>query len=349
MADIFLFGAGASMDAGLPDSVGLTDKVMARLAERGDNETLEVVSFVVGGLLFHEAINGRNPLEAKIDSEALFRSVELLGNRTEAELAAFVSSWHPRITELSQADRIRFKKASARLLVAITDVLYATQPSVDYLAPLAGLLRQQPQIVIATLNYDSVVEKFCRDRQLVVSTGIPESTGYNAQKGYEISFPSNGMLLLKLHGSLNWSFHYPRIATPQMFPHTFVLTWGEARPPFGSMADGGPAVLFGGQHKLTAEGPFLELFMKFRSSLREASRLIVVGYSFRDAHVNTEIASFVNLAPARKLVIIDPKPPDHLQFVKDLFVTCAGNLTMVLEPARNGLARVVNATGGDRS
>ena len=74
-------------------------------------------------------------------------------------------------------------------------------------------------------------------------------------------------------------------------------TWGDAVPDSANRRKIEPAIVFGDENKLTAEGPVLEMFIRFRNDLRKASRLTIVGYSFRDAHINAELTAFVNEHP----------------------------------------------------
>lgn len=62
-----------------------------------------------------------------------------------------------------------------------------------------------------------------------------------------------------------------------------------------------PAVVFGEGGKLQYEGPYLELLLAWSAQLREASDLLVVGYSFRDQHVNEAIARWLVAHPARRV------------------------------------------------
>ncbi len=67
-----------------------------------------------------------------------------------------------------------------------------------------------------------------------------------------------------------------------------------------------PAVVFGQRNKLTAEGPFLDLLRSFRDGLAGADRLTVVGYSFRDPHINEYLSQWLNEDEGRRIRVIDP-------------------------------------------
>ncbi len=67
-----------------------------------------------------------------------------------------------------------------------------------------------------------------------------------------------------------------------------------------------PAVVFGQRNKLTAEGLFLDLLRSFRDGLAGADRLTVVGYSFRDPHINEYLSQWLNEDEGRRIRVINP-------------------------------------------
>jgi len=98
-----LLGAGASVDAGVPDAYGMTNAIAKRF--RGDpvlKKHAHVISFVVGGLLFEAGKNNQDPLTAGVNVEELFNAVQLLAERNTLEAAPFVGSWHAMIEEFDK-------------------------------------------------------------------------------------------------------------------------------------------------------------------------------------------------------------------------------------------------------
>ena len=67
-----------------------------------------------------------------------------------------------------------------------------------------------------------------------------------------------------------------------------------------------PSVIFGQRNKLTAEGPFLDLFSRFQDALMVANELVIIGYSFRDHHVNESIARWFNCESTRTITLVTP-------------------------------------------
>jgi len=67
-----------------------------------------------------------------------------------------------------------------------------------------------------------------------------------------------------------------------------------------------PLIIFGQRGKLRADGPFLALLRAFEQALFLADRLLVVGYSFRDAHINTVLHRWLITDSTRGIVVVDP-------------------------------------------
>lgn len=104
MNEMILLGAGASVEAGVPDTYGITRKI----AELFREDILlrhysPVISFVVGGLLFQQGVKGEDPLQGAVNVEELFNAVQLLAGRNTLEAAPFVGSWHSMVQELDRA------------------------------------------------------------------------------------------------------------------------------------------------------------------------------------------------------------------------------------------------------
>ena len=95
-----------------------------------------------------------------------------------------------------------------------------------------------------------------------------------------------------------------------------------------------PAVVFGQRNKLTAEGPFLDLLFAFRQELERAGRLTVIGYSFRDPHVNEYLAQWINASPEHRFRIVDPGFQNSKEsFAGALQRHCQARLEVISEKA----------------
>ena len=67
---IILLGAGASMDAGIPAAYPMTNKMIQRLSEYSySRREANVLTYVVGGLLFNYGKQGVNPISSGVNIE----------------------------------------------------------------------------------------------------------------------------------------------------------------------------------------------------------------------------------------------------------------------------------------
>src|SRR6266404_3755337 len=156
-----------------------------------------------------------------------------------------------------------------------------------YLDPLLTAARDTP-ITVATLNYDNGIELRAS------SLAVPCETGIDvwSETGSFRRAPT-GIDLMKLHGSVKWWWSMRNEEDPIGLRYREFIEVDDAymeqitKQDFRMEILGQQfAAIFGGRNKLTAEGPFLDLLIKFKKVLDEHWRLLVIGYSFRDAHVN---------------------------------------------------------------
>jgi NAD-dependent SIR2 family protein deacetylase len=119
MTELFLLGAGASVEAGIPDSYSMTKVMLEKFSVEPRYRRIEqILQFVVGGLLFQQGIKGENPYDG-VNIEDLFNAVILLGDRKNSELGPFISSWHPQLVGLESGRLDSFM--GRHLLEAIYD------------------------------------------------------------------------------------------------------------------------------------------------------------------------------------------------------------------------------------
>ena len=69
-------------------------------------------------------------------------------------------------------------------------------------------------------------------------------------------------------------------------------------------------LVFGLRGKLRPDGPFLAMLVEFWNWLLAAERLVVVGYSFRDEHINKLIEDWIGVRKGCVVEIVDPCVPE---------------------------------------
>lgn len=191
-----------------------------------------------------------------------------------------------------------FKETLEWMIRSLTDMAYVKESDrARYLRPLIQSLARGGG-AIATLNFDNAVEAVATDERIELALGIERWS----ENGV-LEFESGKLPLLKLHGSIDWRTENLN-AEPPRFPLKRRRTVRVAAP-LGERTGHDPAVIFGGRNKLTAEGPFLALFQEFKDRLETAPQLTIIGYSFRDDHINAAIRQWINRQAGSGLRIID--------------------------------------------
>ena len=166
---------------------------------------------------------------------------------------------------------------------------------------------------ISTLCHDTHVETFLNRRGVALVDGFSEAQDAPSHWNGDCSSVDKTQFL-KLHGSVNW-FRYTdgttRCIPPHCDPHIKIgVDW--------QYPDSRPLLLIGTFNKISdySSGIFRELHYRFRSTIRDARRLVICGYSFGDKGINGEIVDWVrgvdwvHEKEERRLVIIHPDPMD---------------------------------------
>ena len=205
----------------------------------------------------------------------------------------------------------------------------------DYLLPLIELASSPQCQGIATLNYDVCIE------MAAASAGQPISTAAEqwSESGV-LEFPTGAINLLKLHGSLSW--RWDRISKPLpalgMADRIREDVSGTQHPLF-------PVLLFGQGMKSSHEGPFADILWDFRRRLRETQTLLVLGYSFRDEHINHHIARWFDGNPSRRMVILTPSfRPDTNDFCQGIAGLVPSRVRVVEGRTREALREAIAVT-----
>jgi len=299
--------------------------------------------FVCGALLAHDAADGANPFTG-LDVERVFAAVELLAERGKLEVTPFVASWHRSVDALDTrpaaatgAFNRHFRQALAQpdsmhgVESAIVDLidartgsgatgetyrelaavmlrelraLVATVPEAShYLEPLVRRGGVTGGLTIATLNYDLTIEQAASRLGVDCATGIE-----NWLRVGRWDWPKDGIRLLKLHGSINWVWDRP-INEDGHLPRRLMRVVADPQAEREA-----PAIVFGQRGKLRTEGPFLSLLAELDSLMAKAGRLVIVGYSFRDEHINELIQRWTLEDLERKIVVIDPGWPERFDY-----------------------------------
>ena len=341
---VVLLGAGASVEAGLPTAVVLPDKLLAFALAQGKQTYARAIKYTLHRLAAHHAISKGAVGSQLVDIEELGDALEQIANRKNSVLSPFVNTWDSGLDALELKAIMDCAPMVGRVFpdAVATEEMHVDLRSVPILRALydnsdlfgnffrnvffwtSGSLRKLLAIPesaelsylqlltswaynrgapIVNLNYDRAIEIACGKAGISVDTGM---TAWNQAR--RVTFSPSKLPLLKLHGSLDWQLIYSEVKSA----HVTIETLGDYNEQYDNPESPfpfSPAIIFGRQGKLNETGPFLVLYSKFRDLLEDAEELIVVGYSFRDPHINRLIADWIGREKNGKVTIIDPSDP----------------------------------------
>ena len=206
------------------------------------------------------------------------------------DLAALIRE----VTHTGPAPEV-FQDAEAEVLLGIRSEL-SNIKTTAYLSPLADLARtQRGGLDVVTLNYDLAIESMASAQGIPVDRGVEKWV-----PGTPLAFDrTDGAInLIKVHGSLDWFLDDARDGGWLSRPRVHVENGTKTRKL--------PWIVVGDREKLATSGPTLALLNSAEVALARAQRLIVVGYSFGDAHINTMVRDWLNVDEQRTLTVIDP-------------------------------------------
>lgn len=181
--------------------------------------------------------------------------------------------------------------------------IYGAEPDdervADLFSPLLEILKwKKLPVDIFTLNYDLVLDSLL---EFASRSGVTAYDGFTANRskfdtaGY--CDPDVMLRLYRLHGSLSWvrvgsAIINQRHCARTSVPHIYIPPGFKGDP---NVKDHG--------------GPIVRAHEDFDTALKKAARCIVIGYSFRDPHINKKFESAFHLNGQLKVLVVDPSTP----------------------------------------
>lgn len=288
----WLFGAGISLEAGIPLMHPLTDRIFARTKDDGEAHDLKVLKFirsqlsddshiehVLSQLGDHRAIADRSK-NKNVTFDGVTMSIDDL------------DALHQRIlTWIAEAIRWGYKPAKADGTPEVIGTHKTSIVTIDnhsaFVSALfnrsqAGVAERRRAVRLFTTNYDTLLE------DALALGGFSYWDGFsggavayrNHRYGDEEPNLRERAHVIKLHGSIDWHLgeddHVWRVRDGDLYPRKVsrVLIYPQST-----------------KYLATQRDPFAAQFDLFRRALgaREENVLATCGYSFGDEHINQEI------------------------------------------------------------
>lgn len=324
---LVLLGAGASAPS-LPVSAGLTELVIASVTEQ---------------LKDHPGYLGRawklvvERLQGTTNIEEFYSSLADVQYQDQDTTRFWVNEWVelPAVleTDVDGGDPHQsFGFLAGMVESTVMSILAegAERADTSYLHPLVTA----PLRGIVSLNYDLMIEKAAREAGRKYTTGATEWDG--GVQWFADELGDDVLPLLKMHGSLNWRETRPAVGGPLPIVG-YEEVGGNGLGAGALVARLDSPAIFGLSGKLNPIDPYPALRREFYRMRDDAELLVVIGFSFWDAHITIPIRRWLALDDRRKIIVVDPyfdtaKTPIK-EFVRVLCPECTidGQPTMALD------------------
>lgn len=189
---------------------------------------------------------------------------------------------------------------------SLLDMLFSVllhQEGTDFKAKLQARGQKAAYYEIFTTNYDMIVERYCRSRNLLYESGEMRDRRVDiSSRNTELYGGSKSCFkIFKLHGSINWGEVKERKIMASDMPVK----------PGGSTIYGESftkeMVIYPIREFYTFREPFYDMFHHLKKRLVGSDRCCIVGYSFRDPDIAGLFLDAAEMKGKLKFYFIDPK------------------------------------------
>lgn len=294
---IFLLGAGASAEAGIPTSAQMIERIEHRFTSNQEwTPFLALYNHVKSAIHFASGLKGCFR-DIPFNIETLVNTLYELERNEDHPLYPFIAAWNSRFVLLAGKDLREVGKLRRLILKELKRWMCPEDASKGQYY--TGLLTVQRDLNfplrLFSLNYDLLVEGL-GSPSFRVEAGFP---GFGPtqvwdwerfEDGESSPTPIAEAFLYKLHGSINWKrdqaknlYRVPQVETVEAEEME---------------------VIFGRDFKLEAADPYLFYAYEFRKFSLAAKLIVTIGYGFGDAHINKMLIQSLRAERARKLVVV---------------------------------------------
>ena len=296
---IFLIGAGASAEAGIPVSNDMIAKIEHLLVSRDEwKDYRELYNHVKSAIHYSAGLQGKFRDDVPYNIEVLANTLNELARNELHPIYPFVASWNGRFNVLAGP---QFKQVESFYNKILNQLKEWVQPEAMSVARYYEGFRRLQQslgfpLKVFSLNYDCCFERVVADESFRVETGF---AGDGQEHHWEwrrfeepqVETDRPEIYLYKLHGSINWK----RDATGNLV----AVDHAGSNIPASEMQ-----VIFGREFKLEAGDPYLFYAFEFRRSTLEARVIVTIGYGFGDDHINKMLRQALRYDSTRRLVAV---------------------------------------------
>ena len=281
---MFFLGAGASVEADVPDTLKFIEDFEHDVVQNQDTDVQKAYKWMKSRL---------KESPRQLDLELLLESLERLQNDKLRKdvLSVFLSS--PK--ELEDY-RSSLESLNDLLREYVRKRMIVSPEETKHMDPIIAFVDHYDVLDVFSVNYDACIELLC-DRH-----SIRYSDGFELYWDMELFGEDSSLNLFKLHGSITWWFSAKQETQ-------FKLPIKASPRSYLELIDGQTVenlILYPTELKLATSRPIADITYLFREKLRSVKLVIVVGYTFRDPELKRIMIEGASTNPDLRFLLVSP-------------------------------------------
>ena len=325
---LFLFGAGASVDAGIPMSNAMVQKIEELIIEHDEWKPYkDLYYYLKSSINYSDGILGK--FDEQFNVERLLVVITEIEKRESNIMYPFIGTWNIRLLDLAgnNFDNIkRFHKLIRKQLNKWVGL--RNYDAASYWQSFVALSTDIGQLIkIFTLNYDLCFEKIV-GKEKVIESGFTQETHEWHSSNFD-NTSGKHYNLYKLHGSVNWYIVNDKLHQSEKIEDE-------------------PELIFGIQHKMTSVDPYFYYSSILRIACHDEAKIIVIiGYSYADEYVNIIISQALNMRSELRVINVAPftilnKQKEKDRIAERLKLKNKEQLYLINDTAKNFMTKTMN-------
>lgn len=293
---IFLLGAGASFEAGIPIAPKMIEEVEELIQIDTDWQKFKELYFLVkSAIIYADGIQGKFAEKGNFNIERLFNVLIELEKKEEHPLYPFIGQWNIKFSEIVSNNFQIIAEFQKLILDKLKEwVSLEKDENANYYKALKSFkIEYNYPLRIFSLNYDLCVETSLEGEGIEIERGFDKNLRTWDYKRYD-EIPEDtepDIFLYKLHGSIDWERN---------------TDTGEVK--FKNINKiNTPDLIFGNIYKLQYVDPYLFQFYELRKYSLQSKLIVVIGYSYSDAHINGILSQALRQDKERRILSISPQ------------------------------------------
>lgn len=287
---LFLLGAGASVEAGIPISSKMVEEIEKKISNQDEWKLFtDLYNYLKSSINYSDGILGK--FNESFNVERLLIVITEIEKREGNIMYPFIGSWNIRLLDLAGNNFENITKFQKLIRGQLNNwVRIKNYEKANYYEAFNGLQSDIAGLLkIFTLNYDLCFERIV-GKQKEIELGFNRGTKDWHYSNFE-DVRDKHFFLYKLHGSIDW---YQKNKSDSKF---YI-----SDDPVEE-----PELIFGIQHKMTSVDPYFFYSSELRKAcFNEARLIVVIGYSFADDYVNMILSQALKTKDYLRILSVSP-------------------------------------------